>query len=197
MIEREQIDRAVERYEEGKARLFREDGSKRCSEKVYAERKRVLDEEFRAALDDIEEALERKISTAQATLLQHTQDWSTALPVGELEPAEDRRSSVEKDAESLPLEELVVRCEAALSDEAGDVAAVRLLSRYARERATQERLADERVAHTDEYVRLEAAISRLDERLKPLGVIEAERTIEQAREIKDYLSLRRDQAHRA
>lgn len=52
------------------------------------------------------------------------------------------------------------------------------------------------MAHTDEYVRLEAAISRLDERLKPPGVKEAERTIEQAREIKDYLSLRRDQAHR-
>ncbi|HSK99844.1 MAG TPA: hypothetical protein VK869_05865 [Rubrobacteraceae bacterium] len=190
VIERQQIDRAVERYEEGKAGLFREDGS----EKEHAERERLLAEEFRATLDDIEEALGRKISTARATLLQHTQDRSTGLSAGE--PTDNRYSSVERDAESLSLEQLAGRCEAALSDKGGDVAAVRLLSRYARERATRERSADERVTHTDGYVRLEVAISRLEESLKPPEVKEAEQTIERARKIKRYLSLRRDRAFR-
>lgn len=194
MIERQQVDRAVERYEEGIAGLFREDGSKRCPEEEHAERARVLSEEFRATLHDIGEALERKISLAQATLLQHAQDQSTASSAGE--PADDRRSSIEREAERLPLEELAVRCESALSDGDGDLATVRHLGRCARERATRERLADGRVAHTDEYVRLEAAISQLEERLKPPEVKAAERAIEQAREIREYLGLRWDQTHR-
>jgi hypothetical protein len=193
MTEREHIDQAAKRYEQGKAKLFREDGSKRYSDEEHAERERGLDEEFHATLADIEEAVEKKLSIAQAVLLRHT-DLGSALSQEQLKAANRRRAFFEKDAESLPLAELSRRCEAALDGEEGNIASIYLLSRYARKRATDERAADERVAYMEEYLRLEAAISRLGERLKPSEVRQAERTIEEAREIKDYLHIRRREA---
>jgi hypothetical protein len=134
MSQREQMDRAVERYEKATAELYRSDGTKLYSDEEHAERERAIRSEFKAAVDAIEQDVDSLIAAAKESLLiAESSDPTDALTTEELASANARRPFVSDEVFTLPMEKLVDRCRAVLAQ--GDRPAMFLYALYGGQRA--------------------------------------------------------------
>jgi hypothetical protein len=149
-------------YEAERAKLLREDGTRRFADKEHAECQAALRTERNAVLDVVAAAADEEISRGEAAHAAHA-DRSALLSAEDVAAANARRAFVAEDAQDLPLDELATRAEAAASS--GDKASMFLFARYGRARAERERAAQPRVEFTTEYERLQAALDQLGEGL--------------------------------
>ena len=190
----ERAENAQNHYEAEHAKLLREDGTRRFSDKEHAERDAALRADLGGTLDAVETSADEETSRAEATLAKYF-DRSALLSAEELAAAGARRVFVSEDADRLPLDELASRLEALLKEasDAGapDRASAFLYARYAHARAERERATAPGIEFTDSYERLEAALGRLEEGLQTGEERAARRAIEEAQEVKSTLSLRR------
>jgi hypothetical protein len=115
MLEREKMDRAVERYEAAMAELYKPDRSKLYSDEEHAQREASIRGEFKVAVDAIQEDKDRQIASAEeALLIAENADPTDALTTEELASVNAKRDFITDAAYTLALDKLAEHCRAVL-----------------------------------------------------------------------------------
>jgi len=160
---RGRAEAARRRFEEGHARLYREDGSRYYSEEEHAERVSALRTERNRELREIEEEADRVIAEAEADLRAlEGGDPTSLLSDSELDRANAKRAFVAEDVEAMGHESLSRRIEAVMGG--GDRASMFAYLAAARRRASSARPASE--DERDRLVALGGMIDQLEARLR-------------------------------
>jgi hypothetical protein len=178
---KQRIDRALERFRAGEKDLYTEEGQKLYSEEEHERRYDALLAEFDREKDSVVSEADRAIEKAEHTLTLEHRDLSDSLSTEELERANAKRSYIEDDVWSLPLEALLKRVKAAQT--AGDKPTMFLYARTLERRVSMEYESGNVTEHTARAVRdLETLAPELAQAVRGQ---EAERDLERARKAKE------------
>jgi hypothetical protein len=107
------IDRALEHFRAGERDLYTEGGQRLYSDEEHERRYDALLAEFDREKDSVVAEADRAIEKAERTLALEHRDLSDSLTTAELERANAKKSYVEDDVRTLPLETLLKRVKAA------------------------------------------------------------------------------------
>jgi hypothetical protein len=158
------IDRALEQFRAGTRDLYTEDGQKLYSDEEHERRMDVLLEEFDRERDSVVADADRTIEKTEPTIALEHRDLSDSLTTTELECANAKRSYVEDDVRTLPLETLLKRVAAAQA--AGDKPTMFLYARTLHRRIEAE---FETGIFPDQAARLERLASELAQAVRGPG----------------------------
>lgn len=123
---------ALQKLEAGRAKLLNNDGSRIYSDAEHEIRATQLLEEFNTEVEALVTQAEQRASSVEAAAANLQADPTAHLKPEELQAANLRAEFVREEAASLPLPQLLTRCQEAIA--AGDKAGLFLWSRYAGQR---------------------------------------------------------------
>jgi hypothetical protein len=199
------IDRAAERAEAAKSKLYKPDGSKLYSDAEHAERMEAIAGEVAREAKEADEEAGRIAAAKEEELYRYRHGCPTEdLLEQQLEAANARRVFVQEDCEELPLEELTKRLRGLLAGAKKET--VWLYARYARRRADRtSKLLEDQGTPLPARAELSAQLRSLEEVLKGAEernrstfnereAAEAEKELEEVREAKRYIGRRWSEA---
>ena len=128
-----EVDRAIERFTQGKAALYRADGSAIYADQVYAEKLGALTAELHATAARVERTAEAQIAAVNRVQEAEDTDPIASLSLAEQQQASARALFVKEDSALLSLPDLTRRLVGVAAAGGGTVDRY-LWSRYARQR---------------------------------------------------------------